>query len=70
MGALGKGLIALGLGIVILGLVLLVLSKLGVSKLPGDVVIQRRNLTIYAPVGLMVLVSLVLTLLLNLFARR
>ena len=70
MGALGKGLIALGLGIVILGLVFLVFSKLGMSKLPGDVVIHRRNLTIYAPVGLMVLVSLVLTLLLNLFARR
>lgn len=70
LGGLGRGLVLVGLGLLLLGLLLVVLSKFGLSRLPGDVVVQRKNFTFYAPVGLMILVSVVLTLLLNLFARR
>ncbi len=38
--------------------------------LPGDLVIQRPNVTVYFPLGMMILVSLVLTFLLNLLLRR
>jgi DUF2905 family protein len=38
--------------------------------LPGDIVIRRGNFTLYAPIGLMILASVVLTVLLNLLSRR
>jgi Protein of unknown function (DUF2905) len=48
----------------------LVASKLGIERLPGDVVVRRGNFTLYAPIGLMTVLSLLGTLLLNLFARH
>lgn len=67
---LGRLLIYLGGGLLLLGLVLVLLGKLpGLGRLPGDIVIQRENLTVYIPLGTMLLVSLVLTLVLNLLSR-
>ena len=57
------------LGAVVLAVVgglLLLLAKLGVTGLPGDFVYRRGNLTVYAPIGLMILLSIVLTIVLNL----
>jgi hypothetical protein len=70
LSGLGKGLIVLGLGVAAVGVVLLIASRWGIPRLPGDVLIERKNFTFYAPLGLMILVSVVLTILLNLFARR
>ncbi len=69
MDTLAKALLALGLLIAVAGAVLLLLSRLGVHRLPGDVVVRRGNFTLYAPVGLMILASLLLTILLNLFRK-
>ncbi|MFO8192754.1 MAG: DUF2905 family protein [Bacillota bacterium] len=52
-----------------LGLLLLLLSRLGLGRLPGDIFIQRENLTFYFPLATMILLSIVLTLLLNLLRR-
>jgi hypothetical protein len=54
------------------GLALLALSRLGVTDLPGTFRWRSRNgnATVYAPVGLMILLSVVGTILLNLFFRR
>lgn len=49
---------------------LLLASKLGVDRLPGDVVLRRGNFTLYAPIGLMILLSVVGTIVLNLFLRH
>ncbi len=38
--------------------------------LPGDIVIRRENFTLVFPIVTMAVVSIVLTLLLNLFLRR
>jgi hypothetical protein len=70
LGGLGKALIVVGLGIAVLGLLLLVASRFGLTRLPGDIVIERKNFGFYAPLGLMILLSVLLTILLNLFARR
>jgi hypothetical protein len=70
LSSFGKVLILLGLGIVAMGVVLLLASRFGFPRLPGDVIIERKNFTFYAPIGLMILVSVLLTILLNLFARR
>jgi len=48
---------------------LLLASKLGLERLPGDIVLKRDGFTLYAPIGLMILLSLVLTIVLNLISR-
>ena len=67
---IGKLLIGGALVLLVLGVILLLLGRFGLDRLPGDFVFRRGNLTIYAPIGLMILVSIVLTILLNLFFRR
>jgi len=42
-------------------------ARLG--RLPGDIVIERPRLTVYIPLGTMLLISLILTVLVNLIAR-
>ena len=54
----------------VLGVTFLLLGRFGIDRLPGDLVFRRGNFTLYAPIGLMILVSVVLTILLNLFFRR
>ncbi len=54
----------------VLGVIFLLLGRFGLDRLPGDFVFRRGNITVYAPIGLMILVSIVLTVLLNLFLRR
>jgi DUF2905 family protein len=67
---LGKLLIGGAVVLLVLGGIFLLLSKFGLDRLPGDFVFRRGNLTVYAPIGLMILASVVLTILLNLFFRR
>ena len=56
--------------LLVLGGLFLVLGRLGLDRLPGDLVFRRGNATVYFPIGLMILVSVVGTILLNLFFRR
>jgi Protein of unknown function (DUF2905) len=46
--------------------VLLIVGKLGLGRLPGDIVIHRDGLTIFVPLGSMLLLSVVGSLLLYL----
>ncbi len=60
----------LGVGLFLLGFLIYLLGKLPwAGRLPGDVVVQRGRLTVYAPLGAMIVLSLVLTLVLNLIIR-
>lgn len=56
--------------LLVLGGIFLLLGRFGLDRLPGDLVFRRGNFTVYAPIGLMILVSIVLTVVLNLFLRR
>ena len=67
---IGKLLIGGAVVLLVLGGIFLLLGRLGLDRLPGDLVFRRGNLTVYAPIGLMILVSIVLTILLNVFFRR
>jgi len=40
------------------------------GRLPGDIVIQRRNFSFYFPLATSLIISIVLSLLLWLFSRR
>lgn len=67
---IGKLLVGGAIVLSVLGAIFLVLGRLGLDRLPGDLVFRRGNLTVYAPIGLMILASIVLTILLNFFLRR
>ena len=56
--------------LLVLGVLFLLLGRMGLDRLPGDLVFRRGNLTVYFPIGLMILVSVVATILLNIFLRR
>jgi hypothetical protein len=68
--SVGKVLVGGALVLVVLGGLFLLLGRFGLERLPGDLVFKRGNVTIYFPIGLMILVSIVATILLNLFFRR
>ncbi|MDD2574775.1 MAG: DUF2905 domain-containing protein [Firmicutes bacterium] len=68
--AVGKMILTLGLILVLVGGSLVLLGKLGLGRLPGDILMQRGNTTFYFPVATSIIVSLVLTLILNLILRR
>lgn len=65
----GLVIVALGVAAVIVGLLFWAgwLSWLG--RLPGDLRIERENVRVFIPFTSMILVSLVLTLILNLLRR-
>ena len=70
LGQIARGLIGFGVVLVVVGGVLLVAQRLGLGRLPGDIVVKRPGFTFHAPLATSILVSLVLTLLLNLWSRR
>jgi len=67
----GKVLIYAGLFLLLLGLVLLYFPKLFAwfGHLPGDIHMEREGLRVYIPIASSLLLSLILTLLLNLLRR-
>jgi hypothetical protein len=70
METLGKAFVVAALVLGLVGVALLGLSRFGLTRLPGDILIRGKNVTVYAPVGVMILISLVLTIVLNLIWRR
>jgi len=71
MAELGRILIFTGALVVALGALLVLAGQLPwLGRLPGDLLLQRGNVTIYIPLATGLVLSLLLTLLLNLFARR
>lgn len=68
----GKTLLLLGLIIAFVGAILIWAPGLlgWFGKLPGDVRIEKENSGFYFPVVSMILISIVLTVIMNLFFRR
>lgn len=66
MSDVGRLLVGLGVVLVLLGVVFLVVGRVpAVGRLPGDIHLQRGNWSVYLPLASMLLVSLVLSLVLN-----
>ena len=59
---MARFLIVLGLAILLIGLLWPYLSKLGLGRLPSDIVIERENVTLYVPLATCLLLSLVVSL--------
>lgn len=68
--SVGRFLIGGALVLLVLGGLLLLLGRFGLDRLPGDLVFRRGNLTVYFPIGLMILLSVVGTVVLNVLLRR
>jgi hypothetical protein len=62
-------LIALGLVLLIAGLLWPYLNQIGLGRLPGDIVIERKNVTLYFPLMTSLLASLLLSVVLWLVNR-
>lgn len=62
-------LITLGIFLVAVGLLWPWLMKLGLGRLPGDIVVERENSRFYFPLTTSILVSLILSLLLWMFRK-
>ena len=67
---IGKLLVAGAVVLLVLGGLFVLLGRFGVERLPGDLVFKRGNLTVYVPIGLMILLSVVGTIVLNVIFRR
>jgi hypothetical protein len=70
MERIGKLLIAIGIAAASLGLLVLALSQLGLEPLPGDIVVRRGNFVFYSPLGFSLVLSVLMTITLNLLERR
>ena len=68
---LGKAMVVLGLIIVIVGVGLMFIDKIPfIGRWPGDLRFQVKNVTVHAPIVTCLVLSVILTVLLNLFIRR
>ena len=67
----GKLLIVSGIVLVVVGLLAMAGGKIPyLGKLPGDISIQRKHFSFHLPVVTCLAISLILTVLLNLFLRK
>lgn len=71
MNEIGKFLIIFGLIVVIIGFILTFIGKIPlIGKLPGDIVIERRNFVFYFPLGTSILLSIIISLIFYLMSKR
>jgi hypothetical protein len=67
--AMSRSLIIIGLAIAAVGSLWPWITRLGLGRLAGDIIIQRDNFTFYALITTGILLSVVLSLILWLFSR-
>ncbi len=70
---IGKTLIILGVLIALVGVVIMLFSRFKIpylGRLPGDILIQRKNFVFYFPLTTSILISLVISIILYFFSRR
>jgi len=66
---MARFLVILGAAILVIGLLWPYLSRIGLGRLPGDIIIERENFTLYLPLTTCLLISLLFSFLLWLLNR-
>jgi len=67
----GKLFILIGLAFLGIGAIILLFKNIPFfGKLPGDILIQRKNFTFYFPLATSILLSIALSLLFYLFSKK
>lgn len=69
MDSLGKTLVLIGLTFVLVGAALWLFGRAGGGFLPGDIVVEKKNVKFYFPIVTCLVLSAVLTLVAWLFRR-
>ncbi|OGK13981.1 hypothetical protein A3C98_01650 [Candidatus Roizmanbacteria bacterium RIFCSPHIGHO2_02_FULL_37_15] len=64
---MGNVLIFTGILLLIFGVLFNLIQKFHLPLLPGDILIQKDNYTFYIPIVTSIIISVVLTIILNLF---
>ncbi len=67
---IGRILLILGVLLVVVGGLAMLGVRLPFGRLPGDIAIEGERGGIYIPIVTMIIASIVLTVLLNIFLRR
>jgi hypothetical protein len=68
---LGKLIIILGIFLVIIGVLIFLAPRVPyIGRLPGDIYIKRDRFTVYFPLVSSILISMILTLILNFIFRK
>ncbi|MDX8502712.1 DUF2905 domain-containing protein [Mesorhizobium sp. VK4C] len=66
---MSRTLIVVGLSVVALGLLWPWVTRIGLGRLPGDIVIERENFRLYVPITTGILISVVVSTILWLINR-
>ncbi|MDR5658057.1 DUF2905 domain-containing protein [Serpentinicella sp. ANB-PHB4] len=70
MDTLAKTIIFIGVILIVIGLLVMGGSRFGLGRLPGDIFLKRGRLTIYFPIVTSIIISIILSFLLNTFFRN
>jgi hypothetical protein len=68
--SVGKLLIGGAVALLVVGAIFLLLGRFGVDRIPGNITLRGGNFTVYFPIGLMIILSIVGTIILNIILRR
>ena len=69
--AIGRVIVTIGIVLIVLGLLIEFIPKLTFfGRLPGDINIKRENFSFYFPIVTSIVISLIITVVLNLLIGR
>lgn len=66
----GRFLVTAGVVIVVIGVLFMLADKFPVGRLPGDLQFGNSRFKVYIPIATSVLLSIIITLILNFFSKR
>jgi hypothetical protein len=61
LSGLGRILMTVGAALFVIGLIVALAGRLGLGRLPGDIVVERGRFTFYFPIVTSILISLILS---------
>ncbi len=62
--------IRLGIVLIIIGGAIKIMPNLAFAPLPGDIILKKENFTLYFPITTMIVISIILTVLVNIFFKK
>ena len=69
--SLGKLIVVVGIFLVVFGSLILLFPKIPfIGRLPGDILIKRDNFTFFFPLASSIVISLIITIILNLILGK
>jgi hypothetical protein len=67
---LGRFLIIVGIALAVIGCLFLMVDKIPLGRLPGDLNFGKNNFRVSIPITTCILISVLLTLIVNFFSRK